>query len=248
MDAPSARVRGRRHAAGGSLLAIVMTLTTALTLTFVAPAGATGGRGHHPPPRRLRRARWSSPLGSTIRASSRSTAPTSTSPRPASAVTRRACPVPRAVRCAWGRAAAVTKIDRWGQRRVLTGLPSIAGTDGSAAIGAADVAVDHGRYAVPAGLGADPAVREQEGAPEFADQLGTLLTGTFRGRHHSWKTTSGKAAHPSYGYGPRIAADVSATRRRRTPTAPRSTPTPSGCGAAATAGSSPTRAATTCCT
>ena len=100
---------------------------------------------------------------------------------------------------------------------MLSGLPSIADTDGSAAIGAADVAVDHGRYAVLVGLGADPAVREQEGAPEFADQLGTLLTGTFRGRRRSWKATSGKAAHPSYGYGPRIAADVSAYEAEANP-------------------------------
>ena len=217
MDASSARVRGRRHAAGGSLLAIAMTLTTALTLTFVAPAGATGGRGHHPPPP-------PPPSGPVVIATGLD------NPRQlsfdggdlyvaeAGLGGDQACmPGPEGGEVCLGQSGAVTKIDRWGQRRVLTGLPSIADRDGSAAIGAGDVAVDHGRYAVLVGLGADPAVREQEGAPEFAEQLGTLLTGTFRGRHHSWKSTNTKGGHPSYGYGPRIAADVSAYEAEANP-------------------------------
>lgn len=215
MDASSARVRGRRHAAGGSLLAIVMALTTALTLTFVAPAGATGGRGHHPPP---------PPSGPVVIATGLdnprqlSFDGTDLYVAEAGLGGDQACmPGAEGGEVCLGQSGAVTKIDRWGQRRVLTGLPSIADPDGSAAIGAGDVAVDHGRYAVLVGLGADPAVREQAGAPEFAEQLGTLLTGTFKGRRHSWRTTRTNGAHPSYGYGPRIAADVSAHEAEENP-------------------------------
>jgi sugar lactone lactonase YvrE len=70
----------------------------------------------------------------------------------------------------FGLSGAVTRInlDRGGQQRVLTGLPSFAVEgSGEAAIGPMDVAFSGSNRFVTFGLGADPAFREQ--IPELAD-------------------------------------------------------------------------------
>jgi len=75
----------------------------------------------------------------------------------------------------FGTSGAVTEIDRGHAERVLTGLPSLAGRDGSQAIGPSDVAF-HGKGGmyVTVGLGADPAVRDAL-PPAGHDLLGRLL-------------------------------------------------------------------------
>lgn len=196
------RVRGRRLAASGSLLALV--LTTALTLTFATPGAANAGRGHHPHPQPpppptpvvvasgLDNPRQLSLDGDDLYVAEAGTGGDL------------ACqPGPEGGEVCMGQTGALTKVDRWGQRRVLTGLPSVASPEGAAAIGPSDVAVDHGRYALLVGLGADPALRDAEGVPDFAQQLGTLLTGRLWGGH--WRARHG--AHPD---GPTVLADVSA--------------------------------------
>lgn len=203
MDTHLHRVRGRRHAAGGPLLAIVMTMATALTLILAAPGTASAGRGHHHPPpppppsapvvvaSGLDNPRQLTVDGSDLYVAEAGTGGTLS------------CMLgPEGGEVCMGESGSVTKVDRWGQRRVLTGLPSIAAPDGSAAIGAADIAVDHGRYAVLIGLGADPGLRDDPGVPDFAEKFGTLLGGRFWGGH--WK-----ARHGSHDSGPRILADVS---------------------------------------
>ncbi|MGH3748937.1 MAG: ScyD/ScyE family protein, partial [Micromonosporaceae bacterium] len=88
----------------------------------------------------------------------------------------------------WGETGAITKIWEDRQSRVLTGLPSIAAPDGSAAIGPSDVAFGSGkgvgslRFTV--GLGADPAVRGT--LPASGQQLQGWLSGaTPSGRNLS---------------------------------------------------------------
>lgn len=195
METPSDRVRGRRLAASGSLIAVA--LTAALTLTLVTPGPATAGRGHLPPPPAapvviatgLDNPRQLSFDGHKLYVAEAGTGGTL------------ACgPGPEGGEVCMGESGAITRVDRWGQRRVLTGLPSIAAPDGSAATGPGDVAVEDGRYAVLMSLGADPAARDAAGAPDFAQLFGTLLTGKLRGRHHWWKKV---------GHGPRVLADVS---------------------------------------
>jgi hypothetical protein len=203
MDILPSRVRGRRYAAGGPLLAIVMTLTTAFTLTSVSPSSAAGGRGGHQPP--------PPPSGPVVIATGLD------NPRQLSfdgydlyvaesgtGGDQGCMPGPEGDEVCFGETGSVTKVDRWGQRRVLTGLPSRAAPDGSAATGPTDVAVDHGRYAVLMGLGADPAVRAGDDVPDFAPLFGTLLGGKLWGGHH-WR-----ARHGSHGTGWRVLADVSA--------------------------------------
>lgn len=212
MDTSTTRVRGRRHAAGGPLLAIAMTLATALTLLLAAPGVADAGRGHHPPPppvppdpvvvaTGLDNPRQLSFDGHDLYVAEAGTGGDQS-----------CMPGPEGDEVCMGETGSVTKVDRWGQRRVLTGLPSIAARDGSAAIGAGDITVDHGRYAVLVGLGADPAVREAPDVPEFAQAFGTLLTGSFD--RHFWKK---QARHGHDGYGPRIAADIAAHEAEANP-------------------------------
>ncbi len=76
----------------------------------------------------------------------------------------------------FGTSGAITRVRGNDQRRVVTGLPSLAGADGSQATGPADVAVLGGWYAVTVGLGNDPEVRTQIPGGE---RLGTLLGGRF---------------------------------------------------------------------
>jgi hypothetical protein len=63
-----------------------------------------------------------------------------------------------------GATGAVTAVTRGGQRRIVTGLPSVAAPDGTQALGPHDVvATGHGLLGV-IGLGADPARRAELGA------------------------------------------------------------------------------------
>jgi hypothetical protein len=63
-----------------------------------------------------------------------------------------------------GATGAVTRVTPGGeQRRIVTGLPSIAGEDGSSALGLHDVAAGRGGLFGVIGLGADPARREELG-------------------------------------------------------------------------------------
>lgn len=210
MEPVSDRVRGRRLAASGSLLALV--LTTALTITFVTPGAANAGRGHHPHPQ-------PPPPTTPVVVASGLDNPRQLSfdgddlyVAEAGTGGDLACMEgPEGGEVCMGESGSLTKIDRWGQRRVLTGLPSIASPEGGAAIGPADVAVDHGRYAVLIGLGADPALRDSDSVPEFAEKYGTLLTGRLWGGGH-WR-----ARHDSDGYGPQVLADVSAHEAAENP-------------------------------
>ena len=77
----------------------------------------------------------------------------------------------------YGTTGSITRISRRGQARVVTGLPSLAGAEGSEATGPSDVRV-HGRYyTVALGLGADPALRA--GLPPLGQQLATVSVGRF---------------------------------------------------------------------
>ncbi len=82
-----------------------------------------------------------------------------------------------------GLSGAVTSV-QWTRRgvsqtRVVTGLPSLAGTDGSSASGPADVAVTgRGRIAVVIGLGGSPATRTSLGSD--ARKLGTIVAGPLK--------------------------------------------------------------------
>ena len=66
------------------------------------------------------------------------------------------------------------------QRRVLTGLPSLAGADGSQAAGPTAVEVDGRHYLLSMNLGGTPAVRATLG--DDAAILGTLVTGKLKRR------------------------------------------------------------------
>ena len=62
----------------------------------------------------------------------------------------------------FGRSGAITRIRYGHQKRILAGLPSLAGRDGSEATGPADVVVNRrGRVSYTVGLGADPDVRKR---------------------------------------------------------------------------------------
>jgi hypothetical protein len=56
----------------------------------------------------------------------------------------------------YGETGAITRIAHGRQSQVVTGLPSLASTDQSAAIGVSDVVVDDGRLVFTVGLGNDP--------------------------------------------------------------------------------------------
>lgn len=99
----------------------------------------------------------------------------------------------------FGATGAVTRVRYGHQRRVLTGLPSLAGEGGGGALGPADVVVTgRQRYAVTIGLGNDPAVRKE--LPWLGRKLlGTMVTGTF----HSAR--------------PRVIGDLAAYEERKDP-------------------------------
>lgn len=77
----------------------------------------------------------------------------------------------------FGTTGAISRVRHGRTRRLVTGLPSLAGADGSAALGPADVQVHGHRYLVSIGLGNDPAVRRNAEMPRAARKLATLLTG-----------------------------------------------------------------------
>ncbi|MCE7006885.1 ScyD/ScyE family protein [Kibdelosporangium philippinense] len=78
-----------------------------------------------------------------------------------------------------GSSGAVTKIAKGKQKRILTGLPSVAAPAGTNALGPTDVAVKGGSLAITVGLGSDPAQRGK--LPEAAKGLATLRTDGYRG-------------------------------------------------------------------
>lgn len=67
-------------------------------------------------------------------------------------------PGPEGTVC-FGTTGAITRISDSGQRRVVTGLPSIAGAGGAQAIGPSDVLADRKGLTISIGLGANPEVR-----------------------------------------------------------------------------------------
>ncbi len=76
-----------------------------------------------------------------------------------------------------GASGAVTMLSGGRQRRVVTGLPSLAGEGGNQATGPTDVSVDRrGHYRISMGLGGDEAFRNQL-TPPARRQLGTVLAG-----------------------------------------------------------------------
>lgn len=78
----------------------------------------------------------------------------------------------------FGASGAVTRVDRTGQRRVLEGLPSLAGEGGSSAQGPVDVdPLSRTRYRLTYGLGLPPAQRDA--LPAEAAVLGTQVFGRF---------------------------------------------------------------------
>jgi sugar lactone lactonase YvrE len=75
----------------------------------------------------------------------------------------------------YGPTGAITKVSRGRQTRVATGLPSIAGADGTSAIGPSDVAVVGGAPVFTAGLAILVAQRDS-GLPAAGQWAGWLLT------------------------------------------------------------------------
>ncbi|MPZ94893.1 MAG: ScyD/ScyE family protein [Propionibacteriales bacterium] len=78
----------------------------------------------------------------------------------------------------FGMSGAVTKVDldhKYKAKRVLKGLPSVAGEGGANALGPSDIAFDDSKFALTIGLGADPAARPSVGPGGRA--LGTLVGG-----------------------------------------------------------------------
>jgi hypothetical protein len=79
-----------------------------------------------------------------------------------------------------GASGAVTRVTAHGvQRRVLTGLPSLAAEDGSQAIGPSSVALRANRLNTTIGLGADPAVRDD--LPALGQLLGHVVRSPIGG-------------------------------------------------------------------
>lgn len=74
-----------------------------------------------------------------------------------------------------GPTGAITEVSRGEQKRIITGLPSLALAGGPNASGPADVAVRGNTITIAVGLGQNPKDREKLGAG--GAQLGTLLTG-----------------------------------------------------------------------
>ena len=93
----------------------------------------------------------------------------------------------------YGTTAAITQVVKGVQRRIVSGLPSLAGANGFAATGPHDVsAVGGGALLVPIGLGSDPANTAQGGVLHGTG-LGTVIR--VEGRSGQWKTLADVAAY-----------------------------------------------------
>ncbi len=93
----------------------------------------------------------------------------------------------------FGQTGAVTQIRKGVQRRIVSGLPSLAGAAGFAATGPHDVsAVGNGALLVPIGLGSDPAATATGGALARSG-LGTLIR--VEGRSGRWKALADLGAY-----------------------------------------------------
>ncbi len=102
---------------------------------------------------------------------------------------------PEGDKVCFGASGAITRIRHGQSRRVVTGLSSLAAPDGTQAIGPADVGTDRrGTLSWLVGLGADPAVRQQE------RRLGGMAKLYEQGRR-----------------APRTVADLGAYEQRRNP-------------------------------
>ena len=102
-------------------------------------------------------------------------------------------PGPEEGNVCFGTTGSVTEVTASGQRRVLTGLPSLAaeGT-GEQALGASDIVLRGSqKFVLAVGLGADPAVRTK--LPAAGQAMGTLVTGKLR--HGDWRVMADLAAH-----------------------------------------------------
>jgi hypothetical protein len=115
-----------------------------------------------------------------------------------------------------GASGAVTKVWHGHQRRVVSGLPSIAGVDGSQALGPQDIALRRfgGAYLV-VGLGADPARRAELG--ELGPGFGQLYKLSPRGHIRAVADIAGfEAAENPDGGEPDSNPNSVLTRRGRT--------------------------------
>ncbi len=105
-----------------------------------------------------------------------------------------------------GATGAVTAVWKGGQRRVVSGLPSLAGEGGANAIGPQGVGLVDGRLWISIGLGGDVPGRTALG-PDAA-LLGTVVAqGRSRGKHHG---RPGKARQ-------RVIADLAAYEQANNP-------------------------------
>lgn len=92
-------------------------------------------------------------------------------------------PGPEGEDVCFGATGAITQVKHGVQRRVVTGLPSIAAPGGGGAIGPSDVAFRGGTAYFTVGLGADPAVREN-----ILPALGQEASGwVVRDHSRDWK-------------------------------------------------------------
>jgi sugar lactone lactonase YvrE len=93
-------------------------------------------------------------------------------------------PGPEGGEVCFGTTGAVTRVRKGAQHRVVSGLPSIAPSDGSSALGPADIAFGPGREMyLSMGLGADPAIRED--LPKAAQRASGWLLQQPTGRNWS---------------------------------------------------------------
>lgn len=93
----------------------------------------------------------------------------------------------------FGATGAITQVKNGVQRRIVTGLPSLAGADGFAATGPHDVsALGNGILFVPIGLGNAPAATAP-GSVLAGSGLGTLIRANGRSGH--WTTVADLAAY-----------------------------------------------------
>lgn len=96
-------------------------------------------------------------------------------------------------RVCYGTTGSITEISHGHQRRVLTGLPSLAEAGGAQAAGPADITMTGSqKYVIAMGLGAGPAQRAQL-LPRNGQVLGTLIQGKMK--HGSWSILADVAAN-----------------------------------------------------